>query len=99
MKAVSTFPAFGPTLYNLSRFNVDYLDCNWVTKSGYTNPFYRSSENVTGSSSFNPSNMLTVDLMHEIELGTWKSTFTHLIHLLYAAKGGKDELIIELNSR
>ncbi|KXN92896.1 hypothetical protein AN958_07831 [Leucoagaricus sp. SymC.cos] len=34
---------------------------------------------------FNPSKMLTVNLLHEIELGTWKTLFTHLIRLLYSA--------------
>ena len=30
------------------------------------------------------------DLMHEFELGVWKGTFTHLIHMLIAA--GRDAL-------
>jgi len=29
--------------------------------------------------------MLVVDFMHEFKLGIWKSFFTHLIHVLYAA--------------
>ena len=29
--------------------------------------------------------MLVIELMHEFELGVWKSLFTHLIHILYAA--------------
>ena len=29
--------------------------------------------------------MLVVDLMHEFELGVWKSLFTHLIRILYTA--------------
>ena len=28
--------------------------------------------------------MLVVDFMHEVELGVWKSLFTHLIRILYA---------------
>ena len=28
--------------------------------------------------------MLVVDLVHEFELGVWKSLFTHLIRILYA---------------
>ncbi|KAF9032742.1 hypothetical protein BJ165DRAFT_1325835, partial [Panaeolus papilionaceus] len=32
-----------------------------------------------------PSKMLVVDLLHEFELGVWKTLFTHLIRLLYAA--------------
>ena len=34
--------------------------------------------------------MLVVDFMHEVELGIWKTLFTHLIRILYAtAPGGK----------
>jgi hypothetical protein len=29
-----------------------------------------------------------VDLLHEFELGVWKSLFTHLIRILYAAASG-----------
>jgi hypothetical protein len=28
--------------------------------------------------------MFTVDLLHEIELGVWKSLLTHLIQILFA---------------
>jgi hypothetical protein len=49
--------------------------------------------------SFNPSNMLVVDLMHEFELGVWKTLFMHLIHLLYAAGDGTDRLVLELDRR
>ncbi|KAJ3573756.1 hypothetical protein NP233_g2220 [Leucocoprinus birnbaumii] len=34
---------------------------------------------------FKLSAMFTVDLLHEIELGTWKSLFSHLIRILYSA--------------
>jgi hypothetical protein len=37
---------------------------------------------------FDLSQMLVVDLMHEFELGVWKSLFTHLIRILYAAAPG-----------
>jgi hypothetical protein len=43
--------------------------------------------------------MLVVDLLHEFELGVWKTLFTHLIRLLYAAGGGSDKKIIELDRR
>jgi len=43
--------------------------------------------------------MLVPDLMHEFELGIWKSLFTHLIRILYAQDKGKDTLIRELNYR
>jgi len=43
--------------------------------------------------------MLVVDLMHEFELGVWKSLFMHLIRLLYAAGDGSDRFVIELDRR
>lgn len=43
--------------------------------------------------------MLVVDLLHEFELGVWKSLFTHLIRLLYAAGKGSDRLVTELDAR
>ena len=33
---------------------------------------------------FNPFQMLVVDLMHEFELGVWKSLFIHLLRMLDA---------------
>lgn len=51
-----------------------------------------------GNCNFNPSAMLVVDLLHEFELGVWKSLFTHLIRVLYAAGSG-DELVVELDKR
>jgi hypothetical protein len=48
---------------------------------------------------YNQSNMLVVDLMHEFELGVWKTVFMHLIRLLYAAGDGTDRLVLELNRR
>ncbi|KAF9032192.1 hypothetical protein BJ165DRAFT_1358012 [Panaeolus papilionaceus] len=47
---------------------------------------------------FNPSTMLVVDLLHEFELGVWKSLFSHLVRLLHAA-GGSDRLVIEMDRR
>lgn len=43
--------------------------------------------------------MLVVDLLHEFELGVWKSIFTHLIRLLFAAGKGSDSLVVELDAR
>ena len=48
---------------------------------------------------FDPSRMLVVDLLHEFELGVWKSLFTHLIRMLYAADKGSDTLVMELDAR
>jgi hypothetical protein len=43
--------------------------------------------------------MLVVDLLHEFELGVWKTLFTHLIRLLYAAGNGSDKFVVELDNR
>ncbi len=44
--------------------------------------------------------MLVVDLLHEFELGVWKTLFIQLIRLLYAAgKDGSETLVAELDSR
>ncbi|KAI0069553.1 hypothetical protein K474DRAFT_1610279 [Panus rudis PR-1116 ss-1] len=45
---------------------------------------------------FNPFTMLAVDLLHEFELGVWKSVFTHLIRILVCIGG---EAIQILNER
>jgi hypothetical protein len=37
-----------------------------------------------GDEDFDFFNMLAPDLLHEFELGVWKSIFTHLIRVLYA---------------
>ncbi|KAF8594531.1 hypothetical protein BDV93DRAFT_458834, partial [Ceratobasidium sp. AG-I] len=41
-------------------------------------------------------NIFVVDLLHEVELGVWKSLLTHLIHLLY---GCGSEAVAEFNRR
>jgi hypothetical protein len=51
-----------------------------------------------GPFGLDPFAMLVVDLLHEFELGVWKTIFTHLIRLLHAAApGGK--LVAELDRR
>jgi len=47
---------------------------------------------------FDPYSMLVVDLMHEFELGVWKSTFIHIIRVLFAAVPG-GHAVAELNAR
>jgi hypothetical protein len=42
--------------------------------------------------------MFVVDLLHEFELGVWKSLFTHLIRILYAA-ASHGSLVAELDRR
>jgi len=34
--------------------------------------------------------MLMVDFLHELELGVWKSLFTHLLRVLYAVSPSGD---------
>ncbi|KAG6818921.1 hypothetical protein H0H93_000270 [Arthromyces matolae] len=50
------------------------------------------------SEPFEPANMLVVDLLHEFELGVWKTTFRHLIRILYAASP-QGNLVAELDLR
>ena len=33
--------------------------------------------------------MLTVDLLHEVEIGVWKSLFTHIVRMLHACGADK----------
>lgn len=40
--------------------------------------------------------MFVVDLLHEIELGVWKSNFTHFIRILHAHDAN---MVHELNQR
>lgn len=47
---------------------------------------------------FSVSRMLVPDFLHEFELGVWKSLFTHLIRVLYAAIPD-GTLVYELNAR
>lgn len=42
--------------------------------------------------------MLVVDLLHEVELGIWKSLFVHLIRILYAITPN-GELVETLDER
>ena len=42
--------------------------------------------------------MLVVDLMHEFELGVWRTTFKYIIGVLHAASPGGDA-VIQLNRR
>lgn len=51
------------------------------------------------SPGFNPSRMLVVDLLHEFELGVWKTLFTHLIRILCAASSGSDDIVVDLDRR
>ncbi|KAG2751869.1 hypothetical protein P692DRAFT_201683986, partial [Suillus brevipes Sb2] len=61
-------------------------------------PVLNQFVNRLGSLGLDPFCMLVVDFMHECELGTWKSLFTHLIRLLYALPNGA-QLVAELDMR
>jgi hypothetical protein len=41
---------------------------------------------------FNFFSMFHVDLMHEVELGIWRSLFIHLLRILECIVGATDEL-------
>ena len=43
--------------------------------------------------------MMVVDLMHEFELGVWKTLLTHLVCILHAASNRPGALADELNAR
>ncbi|KAG6913900.1 hypothetical protein DXG01_003626 [Tephrocybe rancida] len=45
-----------------------------------------------------PAKMLVVDLLHEFELGVWKTVFKHLIRILYAA-APRGNLVADLDHR
>jgi len=47
---------------------------------------------------FDIHSILVVDLLHEFELGVWKSLFTHLIRILHVATPG-GRLVTELDER
>jgi hypothetical protein len=40
--------------------------------------------------------MFVVDLLHEVELGVWKSLLTHLIRIIY---GCGNDVVAEFNHR
>jgi hypothetical protein len=42
--------------------------------------------------------LFVVDLLHEFEIGIWKSVLTHLIRILHASPGG-DGRVTDLNTR
>lgn len=52
--------------------------------------------NRLGDTGFNMFSMFVVDLMHEFELGVWKTLFTHLIRILESVDAA---LVCELNRR
>jgi hypothetical protein len=51
-----------------------------------------------GPLGFDPYPMFVVDLMHEFELGVWKTTFIHILRVLNAAAPG-GRLLAEFNNR
>jgi hypothetical protein len=40
--------------------------------------------------------LFVVDLLHEVEIGIWKSVFTHLVRILHASPNG-EHLVEELD--
>lgn len=42
---------------------------------------------------FDMHNMLAVDILHEVEIGVWKSMFIHLLRLLEAVGVGKTDVL------
>jgi hypothetical protein len=52
-----------------------------------------------GPLGFNYFSMLLVDLLHEVELGVWKSLFIHLLRILESHKRDGANLVAELDRR
>ena len=49
-----------------------------------------------GSYGFDPFAMLVVDLMHEFELGVWRTTFVHILRVLHSAvRGGPSVAVLD----
>lgn len=61
-------------------------------------PFQNAFAEKLGPFGFNPYPMFVVDLLHEFELGVWKTTFIHIIRILYAVAPGGEE-VAKLNAR
>jgi hypothetical protein len=69
-----------------------------VCVSSYSRQLQNAFAEKLGPLGFDIFPTLVVDLLHEFELGIWKSTFTHLIRLLYAAvPAGK--AVMDLDAR
>ena len=72
---------------------IKYLYSNIACMCVFQNAFiHRLGED------FNLHRMLTVDFMHEYNLGVWKSVFMQLVRLLYSQKDGVDK-VAELDRR
>lgn len=71
---------------------------NLDNKSDYHVLLQNAFAEKLGCFDFNPYPMFVVDLLHEFELGVWKTTFTHIIRVLYAAVPGGDA-VAKLNTR
>ena len=59
-----------------------YSDCNHPTSIATLNPCQNAFSQTLFEHGFNFFRMLTVDLLHEFELGLWKDFFTHLVRIL-----------------
>jgi hypothetical protein len=42
--------------------------------------------------------IFVVDLLHEFEIGVWKSVLTHLLRMLYASPNG-ESVVADLDAR
>ena len=84
-----------PVIYALLGTNIvgSAHNSTWTICSPYLKNIFAEK---LGKFSFNPYQMLIVDLMYEFELGVWKAVFTHLIHILYTA-GSSGGLVSELD--
>lgn len=77
-----------PTRVSLSFFMLMYFNSSSKNKNAFTEWL--------APLGFNMYPIFVVDLLHEIELGTWRSLFIHLLRILECVGGG---LVNELDCR
>ncbi|KAK7450167.1 hypothetical protein VKT23_013050 [Stygiomarasmius scandens] len=83
-------------VYNLG-LPINGTNVNNLLKETSSIPTFNAFVDRLGAD-FDLSKMFAVDLLHEIELGVWKTLFTHLIHILYASENGAEK-VAELDRR
>ena len=69
---------------------------NLIKTGGYQNVF--STLTCAGTAS-NVYDIWAPDVMHEFELGVWRTVFIHLIRILVAQEGGNECLVAEMDRR
>ncbi|GJJ10734.1 hypothetical protein Clacol_004961 [Clathrus columnatus] len=71
-------------LINEKGFAIDSKRVNFFLKHGSWAPIENAFSSQLGFTDFSYFQMLTCDLMHEVELGVWKALLIHLIQMLWS---------------